>query len=65
MCQVNARECVATKIGLSAQLRDDREDEAAAVLLIFIAEVAIKVSHDCRSIFVLGLDVFNYPRAVR
>jgi hypothetical protein len=46
-------------------LPDDREDEVTAVLLIFIAEVAIKIKYDCRRCFVLGLDVFNNPRAGR
>ena len=46
MCRINAREHVTTKIGLCTQLGNDREDEVAAVLLVFVAEVAIKISHD-------------------
>jgi hypothetical protein len=47
MFQVRAREYVATAIGLSAYLGDDGDEEVMAVLLIFIAEIAIKISCNC------------------
>ena len=43
-------------------MRDDGKDEVTAVLLVFIAEVAIEISHDRRSCFALFHDVFNNPR---
>ena len=46
-------------------MRDDRKDKVTAALLIFIAEVAIEISYDRRSYFVLCYDVFNNPRTGR
>jgi hypothetical protein len=62
MCLISTGECVAANFGLRRQLRDDGKDEVTTVLLIFIAEVAIKISNDRRSCFVLCYDVFNNPR---
>ena len=47
MFRINAGEYIATRIGLSAKLREYRKKEVATVLLIFIAKVAIKISHGC------------------
>ena len=65
MCQISVGERVAANFGLSTQLRDDGKYEVTAVLLIFIAEVAIEISNDRRSCFVLCYDVFNNPRTGR
>jgi hypothetical protein len=63
MVGINAGEYIATGIGLSAKLRKDRKKEVAAVLLIFIAKIAIEISHGCRSFLALSHNIFDYPGA--
>ena len=44
VCRVKAREYVATRVGLSGKLGEDRKEEVRTALLIFITKVAIKVN---------------------
>jgi hypothetical protein len=58
MFQINPGKNIATKIGLIPKLGKDRK-EIATVLLVFIPEIAIKISYGCHSYLALGYDTFD------
>jgi hypothetical protein len=55
-------EDVTTRMRLSTKLRNDGNEEVAAVLLIFVPKIAIKMGHSRESRLVLNHDIFYYPR---
>jgi hypothetical protein len=49
VCRIKTREYVATKVGLSSKLGDDRKEVGTAPFMV-IAKIAIKVSQGHRSL---------------
>jgi hypothetical protein len=60
MCLVEVGHDLATGVGSSAELGQDRKQEVAAVLLILVAKIAIKIGHGPGSCFALFDDILDY-----
>jgi hypothetical protein len=50
--EIKLEKCIETTIGLRGKLRDERRKQVAAVLLVGVSKIKVKISHGGRSTLV-------------